>query len=178
MLTITAPADASIGTIAAFKVIGRNEQPGRVIEHEARYMTLYGNSHNDRMHVRSSLMARAVVAEPLDSWLETTATEITVTEGQTANIPVKIHRRPNAPASLGVVINGPTPAASVAWRAPLTLTADQSEVTVPLPITTDWRAGDYGITVARSWSSDLRGGRPGPCTPLIRLRILPASAAK
>ena len=173
LLTITAPADAAVGAIAPFRVIGRTEQAGRVIEHEAHYMTLYGNAHNDRMHVRASPQARAVVAEPLDTWLETSITEISIVEGQTANIPAKIHRRPNAPASLGVVINGPTPAASVAWRAPLTLTPDQSDILVPLTIT-DWKAGDYDITVARSWSSDIRGGRPGPCTPLIRLHILPA----
>lgn len=173
LVTITAPADAAVGTIAPFQVIGRAEQAGRVIEHEARYMTLYGNGHSDRMHVRGSLLARAVVAEPLDSWLETTVTEISVVEGQTANIPVKLHRRPNAPASLGVVINGPTPAVAVGLRPPLTLTPDQSEITVPLPVT-EWKAGDYSITVARSWSSDIRGGRPGPCTPLIRLHVLPA----
>lgn len=173
LLTITAPADAAVGTIAPFRVIGRAEQPGRVIEHEAEYMTLYGNGHNDRMHVRASPLARAVVAEPLDTWLETSVTEISVVEGQTANIPVTIHRRPNAPTSLGVVVNGPTPSAGVGMRPPITLTPDQSKITVPLPIT-EWKAGDYGITVARSWSSDIRGGRPGPCTPLIRLRILPA----
>ena len=173
LLTISAPADAAVGTIAPFRIIGRTEQAGRVIEREAQYMTLYGNAHNDRMHVRASPQGRAVVAEPLDTSLETTITEISVVEGQTVNIPAKIHRRSTAPATLGVVINGPTAAASVAWRAPLTLTPDQSEITVPLTVN-DWKAGDYDIVVARSWSSDIRGGRPGPCTPLIRLHILPA----
>lgn len=173
LLTISAPADAAVGTIAPFRIIGRTEQAGRVIEREAQYMTLYGNAHNDRMHVRASPQARAVVAEPLDTSLETVITEISVVEGQTVNIPAKIHRRSTAPATLGVVINGPTAAASVAWRAPLTLTPDQSEITVPLTVN-DWKAGDYDIVVARSWSSDIRGGRPGPCTPLIRLHILPA----
>ena len=173
LLTITAPADASIGAIAPFRVMGRSEQAGRVIEHEANYMTLYGNGHNDRMHVRASPIARAVVAEPLDTWLETSITEISVVEGQATNIPAKIHRRPNAPATLGVVINGPTPAVNVAWRAPFALTSEQSDLSIPLTVA-DWKAGDYDITVARSWSSDIRGGRPGPCTPLIRLHILPA----
>lgn len=173
LLTISAPADAAVGTIAPFRIIGRTEQAGRVIEREAQYMTLYGNAHNDRMHVRASPQARAVIAEPLDTSLETMITEISVVEGQTVNIPAKIHRRSTAPATLGVVINGPTAAASVAWRAPLTLIPDQSEITVPLTVN-DWKAGDYDIVVARSWSSDIRGGRPGPCTPLIRLHILPA----
>lgn len=173
LLTISAPADAAVGTIAPFRIIGRTEQAGRVIEREAQYMTLYGNAHNDRMHVRASPQARAVIAEQLDTSLETMITEISVVEGQTVNIPAKIHRRSTAPATLGVVINGPTAAASVAWRAPLTLTPDQSEITVPLTVN-DWKAGDYDIVVARSWSSDIRGGRPGPCTPLIRLHILPA----
>jgi hypothetical protein len=93
-------------------------------------------------------------------------------KGSVTNWPVKIHRRANAPATLGVVVNSPTPSAGCGLRAPITLTADQSEITIPLQVS-EWKAGDYGITIARSWASDLRGGRPGPCTPLIRLRVLP-----
>ncbi len=177
LLAITAPVDAAVGTIVPFKVIGRLEQEGRVIEHEARYMTLYGNAHNDRMHTRPSLLARAVVCEPLDSEIETTVTEISVVQGQTIKLPAKIKRHKSAPPTIGVVINGPTPAVNCGLRPPITLTADQSEIDIPLTIT-EWQPGDYDITIARSWGSDLRGGRPGPCTPLIRLHVLPPTAAK
>jgi hypothetical protein len=71
-----------------------------------------------------------------------------------------------------LVVNGQTPAAGCGWSAPITLAAEQTEVRVPLTIA-EQQPGSYGIVVARSWASDLRVGRPGPCTPLIRLRVLP-----
>ncbi len=173
LLTITAPPDAPLGAMAAFRVVGRAEQHGRIIEHAASPLTLLGNSHNDRMHLRASSMARAVVAMPLDSWLETPTQEVEVRRGQTVEIPVTVRRRADAQKEIGVVVNGQTYAAGCGWSAPITLPAGQTDVRVPLTIT-EQQPGTYGIVVARSWASDLRVGRPGPCTPLIRLRILPS----
>lgn len=173
LLTITAPSDAPPGAMAAFRVVGRAQQDGRTIEHVACPLTLLGNSHNDRMHLRESFVARAVVAPPVDCWLETPVQELEVRRGQTVEIPVTVHRRSDAQKVIGVVVNGQTPAAGCGWSAPITLAADQTQVRVPLTIA-EQQPGTYGIVVARSWSSDLRTGRPGPCTPLIRLRVLPA----
>jgi hypothetical protein len=173
LLTITAPADAPLGAMAEFRVIGRADAGGRIIEHTAQALTLLGNAHNDRMHLRPSPVARAVVAPPLDSWLETPVHEVEVRRGQTVEIPVTLHRRPGGQQAIGVVVNGQTPGAGCGWSAPITLAADQTELRVPLAIT-EQQPGTYGIVVARSWASDLRVGRPGPCTPLMRLRILPA----
>ena len=50
-------------------------------------------------------------------------------------------------------------------------------VLLPLAIKSDAPLGRRGIVVARSWSSDLRSGRPGPCTPLIELDIRAAEAS-
>lgn len=172
LLTITAPADAPLGSVAAFRVRGRAIQDGRVIERTAHALTLLGNSHNDRMHLRESPLAWAVVAPPLDCRLETPVRQLEVRRGQTVEIPVTVHRQGEGQRAIGLVVNGQTPAAGCGWSAPITLAAEQTEVRVPLTIA-EQQPGSYGIVVARSWASDLRVGRPGPCTPLIRLRVLP-----
>ncbi len=169
LLTITAPADAALGTLAPFRVVGRAKVGDSTIEREARYMTLYGSSHNDRMHVRGSPIARAVVCKALDASVSTTVKELTVEAGQSAQFPVTV-KRTGGNAPLGLVVNGPTPSAGCAWGSPITLRADQTEATLEVP-TREIPPGTYAITAARSWASDLRAGRPGPCTPLVLLHV-------
>lgn len=176
LMTITAPKDAPLGAVAPFRVVGRVEQDGQVIERTARTLTLYGSSHNDRMHLRYSPGARAVVAAPLDSWLETSVKELTIRMGETIEIPVRIHRQPTAKGDLGVCLDGPINggAARCSWTTPLTVKPDQTEIKVPFKMSPEGRPGVYGIIISRSWAADLRAGRPGPCTPIIKLTVLPA----
>jgi hypothetical protein len=173
LLTITAPPDAAEGTIVPFRVVGRATHEGRTIEHEAQYLTLYGNAHNDRMFLRYGAAARAVVAGPMDCQVEALVTELTVPHGGTVEIPVRVHRRPDAPAEIGLGVDGISVYAGSGWRPPMTLAPGQSDVLVPLTVSPEWRAGVYPIMVSRSWNADLRAGRPGPCTPVIKLTIQP-----
>ncbi len=174
LLTITAPPDAAPATAVSFRVIGKTQQDGKVIEREAQYLTLYGNSHNDRMFLRNSPGARAVVAGHMDAWPTTDVKELTVTQGETVYIPVRIQRKPgDKRANLGVVVNGPTVAAGNSFGPPVAMTADQDNLMMPLTISTETLVGTRSIVVSRSWSSDIRAGRPGPCTPLITLHVLP-----
>lgn len=171
-MTITAPADAAVGDVAPFRVVGVSRQDGRVMERVAQPLTLYGNSHNDGMLLRQSAVSRAAVAPPLDVRLETSVKEIVAKPGETVQIPVKIHRGPGA-KGIGLVVNGPTVAAGNGLGPPMTIAADQNEVMVSLKIDPQMLPGTRGIVVARSWASDIRAGRPGPCTPIISLRVLP-----
>jgi hypothetical protein len=172
LLTITAPADAVPGTHVPFRVVGKVQHEGKVIEREALYLTLYGNAHNDRMFLRASHGARAVVAGHMDAWPIVDVKELTVTHGETVQIPVRFVRKPDAKrANIGVVINGPTVAAGCGLGPPVTLPADQDSLMMPLTISPEMPIGTRGIVIARSWSSDIRGGRPGPCTPIITLHV-------
>jgi hypothetical protein len=173
LVTITAPPDAPLGTVVPFRVIGRAEQDGRVIEHEAQYLTLYGSSHNDRMFLRVSPGPRAVVAPPLDCLLSTSVTELTVAHGGTVDVPVKVQRFPDKTGPIAIGIDGLTVAARCGLRPPVPLAPEQTELSLPLTVSTELKPGVYPIVVSRAWAADLRGGRPGPCTPLIRLQILP-----
>ncbi|MDB5341040.1 MAG: peptidase domain protein, partial [Planctomycetaceae bacterium] len=179
LMTITAPADATIGTAVPFRVVGRTEQAGRSIEHVAQPMTLYGSSHNDRMHLRFGEQSRAVVAAPMDSWLETSITELTVPLGGTIQIPVKIHRRADTKGEIAISVDGPLSgqAAATGWRTPLPVAPSLTELLVPVTMHAERRAGTYGIVVSRAWAADIRAGRPGPCTQLITLHVLPAAPA-
>jgi hypothetical protein len=83
-----------------------------------------------------------------------------------------MERRPNDKRGIiGVVVNGPTVAANCGLGPPITLKADQDMLMMPVTIGADMLVGTRGIVVSRSWSSDVRGGRPGPCTPLILLHV-------
>lgn len=174
LLTITAPADAVPGTAVPFRVVGRTVQDGKMVEREAQYLTLYGNSHNDRMFLRNSPSARAVVAGYMDAWPTTSVKELTVSHGETVHIPVQIQRKAgDKRGNLGIVVNGPTVAAGCGLGPPVTVAAEADSLMMPLTISPEMPAGTRGIVVARSWSSDIRAGRPGPCTPLILLHVLP-----
>lgn len=173
LMTITAPSDAEIGAIAPFRVLARAKRGDQVVEHEAQHLTLYGNSHNDRMFLRYSRGAQAVVASPLDCRLETNVKELSVNQGAATEIPVRVIRQKDSKANIGLSIDGSTVAAGTGWRAPLALAGDQSEITIPFPLSPEWKPGTYTIVVSRSWAADIRSGRPGPCTPAIRLNILP-----
>jgi hypothetical protein len=172
LMTITASSDAEIGAIAPFRVVARAKHGEQVIEHEAQHLTLYGNSHNDRMFLRYSRGAQAVVASPLDCRLETDVKELSVMQGASTEIPVRVIRQADSKANIGISIDGSTVAAGTGWRAPLALAGDQSQITIPFPLSPEWKPGTYTIVVSRSWAADIRSGRPGPCTPAIRLNIL------
>jgi hypothetical protein len=161
LVTITSPKDAAVGTIVPFRVVARATHEGKTIEHAAQTTTLYGNSHNDRMFLRYSRGARAVVAPPLGCRLETSVTELTVPHGGTVDIPVRVEYFGEAKGSFGLGIDGSTVAAGTGWKAPTTLAAGQTEIKLPLTVSPEWRPGTYTIVVSRWWAADIRAGRPG-----------------
>lgn len=176
LVTITSPHDAAVGTIVPFRVTAKAAHEGKTIERAAQSMTLYGNSHNDRMFLRASRGARAVVASPLGCWLEARVTELSVPQGGTVEVPVRIEYLGEAKGSFGLGIDGSTVAAGTGWKAPTTLAAGQTEIKLPLTVSPEWRPGTYTIVVSRWWAADIRTGRPGPCTPAIKLTIEPPAA--
>ena len=117
------------------------------------------------------MLARAAVGPEMDCRLETTVKELTAKRGQTVNIPVKVHRVPGKKGDIALVVNGPTPAAGTGMGPPRPLKADENEVLFPLTIDKETQLGTRGIVVARAWASDIRAGRPGPCTPIILLHV-------
>ena len=177
LMTITAPADAARGTVVPFRVVGKAVVNGKTLEHTAQTLSLLGSGHSDRMHLRYSRQAWAAVAPELECRLETTVQEVSGRPGETVQIPVKIHRAANAAKEIGLTVDGGAiVGASSSIQAPTPIAADQAEILLPLRIGPERQPGNYGFVISRSWASDLRHGRPGPCTPLVMLHVLPAEA--
>ena len=173
LMSITAPADAMRGTIVPFRVVGKASIDGRTIEHSAQSLALLGNGHNDRMHLRLAKSAMAVVATELDCRLESSITELSGRPGETLEIPVTIERTASFTGEMGLTVDSETIHVACALQPPIQVEAGITEMRLPLHIPSDRAPGNYGIVVSRSWASDLRKGRPGPCTRLILLHVLP-----
>jgi hypothetical protein len=169
-LTITAPADAKVCDLAEFRVVGRAIHEGSSIERVARPLTWYYTS--DIGFFRMTPVARAVVARPQGPWLSTDCLEVTARPGEKVEIPVRIHDAGDA-TTIGLVVNMATAGVACAYNPPSPAPIQNGVALVPLTVTADTPPGEFYVTVARTWGSDIRVGMPGPSTPLIRL-VVPA----
>ncbi|MFN0198373.1 MAG: pre-peptidase C-terminal domain-containing protein [Planctomycetaceae bacterium] len=170
-LTITAPANAAVGTKVPFRVVGRATQNDRLIERVARPTTLYYTS--DIGFFRLTPQAWAVVADPQGPWLSNAPTEIAGQPGSTVEVPITVENLGDL-QSLGIVVNLPTYGVACSLSPPAVLPVKAGVVMVPVKLPAELPAGVFGITIARTWRSDIRIGMPGPCTSLIQLRVTPA----
>ncbi|MDA0834535.1 MAG: pre-peptidase C-terminal domain-containing protein [Planctomycetota bacterium] len=169
-LTITAPTDAAVGTHVPFRVVGRSTVEGKAIERIARPTTLYYTS--DIGLFRLTPMAHAVVADPQGPWFSTSPDEVTAQVGTTIEIPVAVENL-GSEDSLNVVVNLASQGVACSLCPPQMLPVKDGIVTVPVKLPDELPVGVFGITIARTWRSDIRTGMPGPCTRLIPLRVTP-----
>jgi hypothetical protein len=167
-LTIAAPADAAIGSVAEFRVVGRAQQADRLLEHVAQPLTFYMTG--DRGQFRATPVARAAIAQWSGPWLEATSTELTAPRGETARLSVRVHNVGDA-KSLPVVVNLAGNGVACALGAPQTLPIENGMIQVAIKPADTLPAGTHGIVVALGWRSDIRVGLPGPSTQLIKLRV-------
>jgi len=175
-LTITAPESANVGDLAEFRVVGRSQVDGRVIEHVAQPLTLY--MWQEPNHFRSSPIARAAVAPPVFPALHTSIESMEVTPGAEVELPVRFDfGKQTNPGSMSLTINRAGTHFKCGLRSPLPIQTAAGNATVPLTIPERWKPGVYTVVVAHAWASETRKGMPGPCTPLIELRV-PAAAGK
>src|SRR5690606_20791814 len=113
---------------------------------------------------------RAVVARPQGPWLSTTAREFTASVGDKVQIPVQVHDAGDA-TSIGLVVNLSTAGVACAYNPPSPAPIQNGTATVTFTVTPETPPGEFYLTVARTWRSDIRVGMPGPCTPLIKLNV-------
>ncbi len=176
-LTLTAPADAPPGTHVPYRIVGRAKRPdGTQLEHASLPMTLFYSG--DVGFFRASPLSRAVVAKPQGPWLESVTKELTIPREGTGKIVVKVHGAAADLKEISVVVNLASVGIGCGQTTPRKLPIVNGEIEVPCTIRPDLAPGTYGITVAQSWLSDIRGGMPGPCTELIKLTVVAAVSAK
>ncbi len=173
-VTLTAPADAQPGTCVPFHIVGRTHGAGdspAVIKREAIPLTLFYTS--DTGFFRASPVARAAIAKPQGPWLDVVTPEITVKAGGNGTIQVKVLGAGDVQA-MPLVVNLATAGVACALTTPQVLPIKDGLVDVPVKVAPETYPGTYFMTVAQTWSSDIRSGMPGPCTPLIKLIVTSA----
>ena len=173
-LTITAPADAAIGTVVPFQIIGRAKRGEEKFEHRSWPMTLFYTS--DIGFFRTSQQTRAAVAKPQGPWLElANVSELKLNPGGTAILPVRVLGAAADLKSMPLVINLATNGVACGLVTPQNIPIKDGIAEVPVKIPAEMPPGTYGIVAAQTWGADIRVGMPGPCTPLIKLVVEPAA---
>jgi hypothetical protein len=171
-LTITAPADAKPCDFVPLKVVGRAEVNGKTIERAIQPLTLYYTS--DVGLFRMTPVARAAVAKAQTPWLSTDVKEISVPLKGTFEIPVTVHNAGEL-KTVDLTAQMATYGVACALSPPQAVAIEGGKAILPVTLPENITyPGQYGITVALRWGSDIRGGMPGPCTQLIRMNVLPA----
>ncbi len=171
-LTITAPADAAIGTCLPIRIVGRAKRAdGTAVERGSLPLNLYYTS--DTGFFRASPLSRVAVAKSQGPWLEAVTQEISIVQGGSGTVTIKVHGA-NDLKLMPVVVNLATFGVACGLTTPQNLPISDGRVDVPLKLPMELYPGTYGITVAQTWRSDIRIGMPGPCTALIKLTVLPA----
>jgi hypothetical protein len=168
-LTITAPADAKPGDYVPLTIVGRAEVNGRTIERAIRPLTLYYTS--DTGLFRMTPLARAAVAKAQTPWLSTEVQDISVELKGKFEIPVTIHNASDL-KTIDLTAQMATSGVACALSPPQAVAIQDGKAVLPVTLSESITyPGQYGITVSLRWGSDIRGGMPGPCTPLIRLNV-------
>jgi hypothetical protein len=171
-LTITAPPDARPCDYVPLKIVGRAEVNGKTIERAIQPLTLYYTS--DVGLFRMTPVARAAVAKAQTPWLSTEVKEISVPLKGKFEIPVTVHNAGDL-KTIDLTAQMATYGVACALSPPQAVAIDGGKAVLPVTLPEGVTyPGQYGITVALRWGSDIRGGMPGPCTQIIRLNVLPA----
>ncbi|MDB5391319.1 MAG: peptidase domain protein [Planctomycetaceae bacterium] len=171
-LTITAPSDATVATSVPFRIVGRVKRAdGTTLEHASIPLTLFYSS--DTGFFRASPISRVTIAKSQGPWLEAVTSEISIPQGGSGNVIVKVHGAGDV-KEMPIVVNLATAGVACGLTTPRNLPIVNGQVEVPLRLPAEVLPGTYGVTVAQTWRSDIRIGMPGPCTRLIKMTVVPA----
>jgi hypothetical protein len=177
LLTMTAPVDAKPGDWSEMRIIGRTKrEDGSVGERCSWPLTWFYTS--DTGFFRVAPVGRVAVARPLGITLEALVDEVTAPVKGQVMIPVRVARQPGTSESqmelwreLSLVTNLAGPGVGCGLTTPRSLAVREGRVEVPVQLPPEIYPGEYGVTVALTWRSDIRVGLPGPCTSLVRLKV-------
>ena len=170
-LTITAPADAAVGTSVPFHIIARAKRGEETIERRSWPLNLFFTS--DIGFFRTSQHSRAVVAKSQGPWLEAVGGELKLKPGETGVVPVRVLGAAADLTEMPLIINLATNGVACGLTTPQNIPIKNGIAEVPFKLPAEMPIGRFDFVAAQSWRSDIRTGMPGPCTPLIRLTVEP-----
>ena len=185
-LTITAPADAPVGTNLPFRVVGKirpkasttagttaaaSTSPMVPLEdHLSLPLNLFYTS--DTGFFRASPVSRVAVAKPQGPWLEAITPELTLPQAGKGVLQVRVHNAGET-KDMPVVVSLAGNGVACGLTTPQNIPIKDGIVSVPVSLPAELPVGTFGITVAQTWRNDIRVGMPGPCTCLLKLTVLP-----
>lgn len=170
-LTLTAPTEIPVGSIAEFRVVGRAKLESGKIVHQA--LPLSHLTWGEPNRFRAGQTSRAVVARPQGIPLMTPQTEITAKPNASMEIPLILPESmesPTKPVSLS--LNRATTHFKCAIGPPIKVTFQNGKGILKVSLPASFKAGRfYDLVVSNAWASETRQGLPGPCTGLIRVHV-------
>lgn len=171
-LTITAPADAPVGRVAEFRVIGRVQTEQSELVRMALPLTQLSWGEPNRFRA-GSLTARAVVARPQGLPLATGIGSLSAGPNATIEIPLVLpdsFETPSEPVSLSIDRAGTH--FKTSFGPPVKVKFENGKGIVSFQLPAGFAAGrSYDLLVSNGWTSETRKGLPGPCTRLIRVTV-------
>ena len=170
-LTITAPANVPVGTIAEFQVLGRAKLESGEIIHQA--LPLSHLTWGEPNRFRVGQVSRAVVARPQGLPLNALLTEITTKPNATIEIPLTLPESVKAPATpVSLSVNQAKTHFKCSIGPPVNVAFQNGKGSLKLSLPASFQPGrDYDLLVSNAWASETRKGLPGPCTQLIQIRV-------
>ena len=173
-ITLTAPSDAQPGTAFPLRIVGRvKSADGTVMERSSTPLNLFYTS--DTGFFRASPVSRVAVTRSQGPWLDAVTSEISLKQGGTGTVVVKVHGAGDLKV-MPLVVNLASVGVACGLVTPQNLPIVDGQVTVPITLNPEVPPGVFSIMVAHTWRSDIRTGVPGPCTQAIKLHVLPAAA--
>lgn len=177
-LTITAPSDATAGTMAEFRVVGRTRTDQRELVRTAQPLTHMSWGEPNRF--RAGIKSLTVVARPQGVPLETDITTISAKPNATIEIPLSLRNSDEPPAEpVSLSVNRTGTHFKCSFGPPIKVKFENGTGVLSLPLPDSFKAGrSYDVLVSNVWTSETRKGLPGPCTRPIRVTVIEESPAK
>ncbi|MBW3598469.1 MAG: PPC domain-containing protein [Planctomycetes bacterium] len=171
-LTITAPANAAVGEVAEFRVVGRAKTDDGELVRTAQPLTHFSWGEPNRF--RAGVTSRAVVARPQGVALEAGVESVAVRAGEAMEIPLSIaSTEKTGELAVSLSVNRAGTHFKCSLGPPVKVTFHNGAGALRFPLPAAFEAGrSYDLLVADAWSGETRKGLPGPCTRLIRVNLL------
>jgi len=179
-LTITAPPDAVVGTVAPFWIEGEAEVAGKRVVARASPMGHLSQA-GDHAIRRPTDSFVACVVQPEDFHLRTETRAVSGPPGGGIKIPLSVERLPGFGGSISLLcLRGTGKSFQVStFGPPQALVEEGGRLFYPLTVPKDTPPGEYSFVLCRPMAGDFRMCVPTTSTPVIRLTVTaPEEAVK
>jgi pre-peptidase/quinohemoprotein amine dehydrogenase alpha subunit-like protein len=167
ILTITAPADAQLGTVVPFWIEGEADTGGKTFVTRAQPRAHLGQNSDHSIFRRTDTCLACVV--PVDEFRIRAGTRsVSGSPGETVRVPVTLEREPGFTGDISLL---PLRGNLMTFGPPVSVPAGASQFEFPLSIPRDLPPGEHSFVLCRPIYGDLRSDRPHTSTPVLTLNV-------